>query len=29
MVTHASFDLLAYWIIYAGLETRVAHLVFR
>ena len=29
MVTHAAFDLFAYWIIYFGLETRVAHLVFR
>lgn len=29
MVTHAAFDLFAYWIIYFNLETRVAHLVFR
>ena len=28
MIAHASFDLLAYWIIYWDLEARVAHLVF-
>ena len=28
MIAHASFDLLAYGIIYFGLEARVAHLVF-
>ncbi len=26
---HAAFDVTAIWIIYAGLETRVAHLIFR
>lgn len=29
MVTHAAFDLFAYAIIYFGLETRIAHLVFQ
>ena len=29
MVAHAAFDLTALWIIYANLETRVAHLIFR
>jgi membrane protease YdiL (CAAX protease family) len=29
MIAHAAFDLTAAWLIYAGLEARVAHLVFR
>jgi hypothetical protein len=29
MIMHASFDLTAVWIIYNGLEARIAHLVFR
>jgi hypothetical protein len=29
MIAHAAFDLTALWIIYAGLEERVAHLFFR
>jgi membrane protease YdiL (CAAX protease family) len=29
MVTHAAFDLTAVWMIYNGLETRIAHLVFK
>lgn len=29
MFAHAGFDLTAVWIIYANLETRVAHLLFR
>lgn len=29
MCAHAAFDLVAYWIIYWGLETSVAHWVFR
>ena len=28
MIAHAAFDLTALWIIYYGLETRVAHLIF-
>jgi membrane protease YdiL (CAAX protease family) len=28
MVAHAAFDLTALWMIYYGLETRIAHLVF-
>ena len=28
MVAHAAFDLTALWIIYYGLETQVAHLIF-
>lgn len=29
MIAHAAFDLTALWIIYYGLETRIAHLIFR
>jgi len=29
MIAHAAFDLTALWLIYAGLEVRVAHLIFR
>lgn len=29
MCAHAAFDLTAYWIIYWGLETRVAHTFFK
>jgi membrane protease YdiL (CAAX protease family) len=29
MITHAAFDLTAVWMIYNGLETRIAHLVFK
>ncbi len=29
MCAHAAFDLTAYAMIYWGLETRVAHLVFK
>ena len=29
MIAHAAFDLTALWLIYAGLEVRVAHLLFR
>jgi len=29
MVAHAAFDLTALWMIYYGLETRIAHLIFR
>jgi membrane protease YdiL (CAAX protease family) len=29
MIAHAAFDLTALWLIYAGLETRVAHLFLR
>lgn len=29
MIAHAAFDLVAVWLIYAGLEVRVAHLVWR
>jgi membrane protease YdiL (CAAX protease family) len=28
MIAHAAFDLTALWMIYYGLETRVAHLIF-
>ena len=28
MITHAAFDLTALWMIYYGLETRIAHLIF-
>ena len=28
MIAHAAFDLTALWMIYFGLETRIAHLVF-
>ena len=28
MILHAAFDLTALWIIYHGLETRIAHLIF-
>jgi membrane protease YdiL (CAAX protease family) len=28
MVAHAAFDLTALWMIYYGLETRIAHLIF-
>lgn len=28
MIAHAAFDLTALWIIYYGLETRIAHLLF-
>jgi len=29
MIAHATFDLTALWMIYYGLETRIAHLIFR
>ena len=29
MIAHAAFDLTALWIIYYGLETRVAHVIFK
>jgi membrane protease YdiL (CAAX protease family) len=29
MIAHAAFDLTAVWIIYANLEARVGHLIFR
>jgi membrane protease YdiL (CAAX protease family) len=29
MFTHAAFDLAALWMIYYGLETRIAHLIFK
>jgi membrane protease YdiL (CAAX protease family) len=29
MVAHTAFDLTALWMIYFGLETRVAHLIFK
>lgn len=29
MIAHAAFDLTALWIIYYGLEARIAHLIFR
>jgi membrane protease YdiL (CAAX protease family) len=29
MVAHTAFDLTALWMIYYGLETRVAHLIFK
>jgi len=29
MIAHATFDLTALWMIYYGLEMRVAHLIFR
>lgn len=29
MIAHAAFDLIALWMIYYGLETRIAHLIFR
>jgi hypothetical protein len=29
MIAHAAFDLTALWIIYCGLETRIAHLIFK
>jgi len=29
MVAHAAFDLTALWIIYYGLETQIAHLIFK
>ena len=29
MIGHAAFDLTALWMIYNGLETRIAHLVFK
>jgi len=29
MIAHAAFDLTALWMIYYGLETRIAHLVFQ
>lgn len=29
MIAHATFDLTALWMIYYGLETRVAHFIFR
>ena len=29
MVAHAAFDLTALWMIYYGLETRIAHLIFK
>ena len=29
MIAHAAFDLTALWIIYSGMETSVAHWVFR
>jgi membrane protease YdiL (CAAX protease family) len=28
MIAHAAFDLTALWMIYYGLETRIAHLIF-
>jgi membrane protease YdiL (CAAX protease family) len=28
MIAHAAFDLTALWMIYCGLETRIAHLIF-
>jgi membrane protease YdiL (CAAX protease family) len=28
MSAHAAFDLTALWMIYYGLETRIAHLIF-
>jgi membrane protease YdiL (CAAX protease family) len=28
MIAHATFDLTALWMIYYGLETRIAHLIF-
>ncbi len=29
MIAHATFDLTALWMIYYGLETRIAHLIFK
>lgn len=29
MIAHAAFDLIALWMIYYGLETRIAHLIFK
>jgi membrane protease YdiL (CAAX protease family) len=29
MIAHAAFDLTALWIIYYGLETQIAHLIFK
>jgi membrane protease YdiL (CAAX protease family) len=29
MIAHAAFDLVSVWMIYYGLETRIAHLVFK
>lgn len=29
MIAHAAFDLTALWMIYYGLETRIAHLIFK
>jgi len=29
MIAHAAYDLAALWMIYAGLETKVAHLIFK
>jgi hypothetical protein len=29
MVAHAVFDLTALWMIYYGLETKIAHLIFK
>ena len=29
MIAHAAFDLAALWMIYYGLETRIAHLIFK
>jgi hypothetical protein len=28
MIAHVAFDLTALWMIYYGLETRIAHLIF-
>lgn len=28
MIAHAAFDLTALWMIYYGLETQIAHLIF-
>jgi hypothetical protein len=28
MMAHAAFDLTALWMIYYGLKTRIAHLIF-
>ena len=29
MIAHAAFDLTALWMIYYGLETQIAHLIFK
>ena len=29
MIAHAAFDLAALWMIYYGLETQIAHLIFK